>query len=43
MAALIRETPAPLTAPEASLMLQWLDAITTTKDAAAPPRSRRKR
>jgi AcrR family transcriptional regulator len=43
MAALIRETPAPLTAPEASLMLQWLDAITTTKDAAAPPRPRRKR
>ena len=43
MAALIRETPAPLTGPEASLMLQWLDAITTTKDAAAPPRSRRKR
>jgi AcrR family transcriptional regulator len=41
MAALIREAHAPLTAPEASLMLQWLDVITATKDAGAPTRSRR--
>jgi AcrR family transcriptional regulator len=43
MTALIRETPAPLTAPEATLMLQWLDEITVTKDAgtSVPPRRRR--
>jgi len=43
MAALIRETPGPLTAPEATLMLQWLDEITVTKDAGTPVRPRRRR
>jgi hypothetical protein len=51
MSALIRTAPTPLTNPEVSLMLQWLDAIAAdetagaaaTKNAATPSRSRRPR
>jgi AcrR family transcriptional regulator len=39
MTALMGTTPAPLTGPEVSLMLQWLDAITAAKSGASAEKS----
>jgi AcrR family transcriptional regulator len=39
MAALIRANPTPLTRPEAALMLQWLDSITSAADNPKPTRA----
>jgi AcrR family transcriptional regulator len=39
MAAMMRATPTPLTSPEVSLMLQWLDTISSAKSSSTPARS----
>jgi AcrR family transcriptional regulator len=43
MAALIRQTPMPLTAPEVSVMLQWLETISGTASSGSACRSRGRR
>jgi AcrR family transcriptional regulator len=39
MAALIRQTPTPLTEPEVTLMLQWLETLTAAASPSAASRS----